>query len=205
MIRPVREIVQVPTYGPISIVALYKGVDDLGPFEYLQRLASPNIGSDVETTKLARIYSENESRFCDLLARMISQPIDALISPPSGRFELITAYRDAISKYNPGAVDFSPSISRQGGSRSSFGDSIDVLEADLNYTPNGVENDCRRLVVVDDIFATGTTVAAVLRKLHSNGLPGCCEVICACPLWKVSKVPSDEFIQLVEDRLKDLI
>jgi glutamine phosphoribosylpyrophosphate amidotransferase len=92
-------------------------------------------------------------------------------------------YRQAITGKISTATDLTSRITRTGTTFAGQGATLQAVVAGLNYAPFGQECAIARLVVVDDTFTTGTTVAAIVEVLRKHGLPAECDVIVACPLW----------------------
>jgi hypothetical protein len=141
------------------------------------------VNPDPEQTESARKYHRNKQHYFPMLARAVPGPVDAILSPPSSMSWQAEPYRSALADRYPSAIDLSPAVSRHCGARSGSGAALEEVLACLSYAPSGREKDFRRLVIVDDTFATGTTAAALVTLLRDHGLPEACEVILACPLW----------------------
>lgn len=57
-----------------------------------------------------------------------------------------------------------------------------TLEA-ITYNADGTEKQIKHLVVLDDIFATGATVDAVVNRLHQAGMPKNTQITVVAPLF----------------------
>lgn len=168
----------------IQVVALHKG-KDTGPFSYLQGMRQGTlnlISKDPEQTEAARSYHRNKNSYADSLANAIDGPIDAVISPPSDHPEQAEFYRQAIVAKHLVSTDLTPRLSRSGEIRAGHGATLDEVIAGLSYEGEGDECSLKHIIIVDDTFATGTTVAAVIAVLRKHGLTQTCTIIVVCPL-----------------------
>ncbi len=182
------EVVRVPLGAPrlgVRVIALRKSVDP-GEFEYLQGMKSGHlkrVNPDPEQTECSKKYDRNKQDHFRRLADAVPSSSDAILSPPSRRAGLIEPYRRAIATRHPGAIDLTGAVSRQGEVCAGEGATHDDLRASLSYNPCGREANFRRGVIVDDIFNTGSTAAAIATLLRDHGVAEGCEIIFACPLW----------------------
>lgn len=184
------ETITIPLYDPnarlsVRVIALHKS-KSAGPFGYLQGTRQGTlkaIKADPEDTEVAKAYHRNEKRYFTMLANAVPTSADAVISPPSRMAWQAEPYREAILTRNSNATDLTSRLTRKGTTFAGEGATVPAVAAGLNYIPTGQENKIGRLVIVDDTFTTGTTVAAVVELLRQHGLPSECEIIVACPLW----------------------
>jgi hypothetical protein len=185
------EIVQIPRSTgkfEVRVIALYRG-NDPGPFAYLQGLRTgtlKRVKADPEDTEAAKNYRRNLDDYCTRLAAAIPEPVDAILSPPSDLPWQAEPYRKAITSKHPRAIDLTEALQRSGPARAGRGASLQEVIKSLTYAASGCEGAFRRLLIVDDTFSVGTTVAAVIELLQAHGLPETCEIIVACPLWLVT-------------------
>jgi predicted amidophosphoribosyltransferase len=96
---------------------------------------------------------------------------DAVIMAPSSRDDA-KPYADAILKRLNSSSDLSERLSRTGKVKAADAETTgEMLVQDLTYRGAGDEPGIKSLVIVDETFATGKTVAAMLAVLRANGLP----------------------------------
>jgi hypothetical protein len=186
----------------VRVIALHKGKDG-GPFAYLQGTRSgllKAIKADPEETEAARAYHRNKTHYVEMLATAMPMEADAVISPPSRMPWQAEPYKQAILERNPRATDLTPQLTRTGNAFSGEGATVEAVADGLNYAPTGKESRIRRLVIVDDIFTTGTTATAIVEALRAQGLPSECEIIVASPLWLDSVQPRTSDSNATDDR-----
>lgn len=104
------------------------------------------------------------------------------IRPPSSRNDA-DPYLAAILRDHPAATDASPYLERVGDVRAGEDPTVEALMGSwrLQDVP-GLES-FSDLLVVDDVFSRGTTVAAVVRVLRDAGLRATVPVNVFVPLW----------------------
>jgi hypothetical protein len=186
----IRQITEVPFQNAeleITVLALHRGRSDLGAFSYLQGIRSGVLarvrGGDPETSAVAISYHAMKCIYYQGLADLVDFEPDAILTPPTSRPELSTPYFDAVYSKHKNAVDLTTRFSRLPSATAGTGTSVDEFISQLTYVPSGDESRFKTLLIVDDVLARGTTVAAIVRKLREFGLPLECKIFVACPLW----------------------
>jgi hypothetical protein len=113
--------------------------------------------------------------------------VGLIIRPPSSRNDA-DPYLAAILRDHPAATDGSPHLKRVSDVRAGRDPTVEALMGSwrLQDIP-GLES-FSDLLVVDDVFSRGTTVAAVVRVLRDAGLRAAVPVSVFVPLW-VQKPP----------------
>jgi len=100
---------------------------------------------------------------------------DAVVSPPSSRSDALP-YRLAINAHR-GAHDLTANFSRRGEVRIGANDTtMKQAVAELSYSPDGTEAAITSLLIVDDVLASGRTVAAIVHHLLDAGMHPDCAV-----------------------------
>ena len=131
----------------------------------------------------ALAYFGMEPHYADQFAMLIDADWDATVSPPSSTTSA-KAYLKPIAA-RARATDWSGRFEPIKDVKSS-GDpppALDELIASLSYKRGKDEGSATSLLFVDDVFATGRTLAAVLHHLRQAGLPRICKIGAAAPLW----------------------
>lgn len=108
-------------------------------------------------------------------------PFQAMISPPSSRGDA-KMLRDEIRKICS-IPDLSGCFTRKDEIRAAYSGTVDDLVQEFVYKTSGVEAGLQNILIVDELVATGKTVAAVLRHLRMNGLPTGCKIVVAAYGW----------------------
>lgn len=164
--------------GRATLVYLAKS-PNLGAFTPLQSLRS---GAMKPNSLVAQQYFAMERFHAARLAAQLSKNWDAVAAPPSSRL-WAGPYLDAAKKLHA-AVDLTPRFTRSGSVRSSEPTtSLDEVVASLSYKPGGDESAFRSILFIDDVIASGKTVAAIVRLLRQHGVPFGAVLQVAAPLW----------------------
>lgn len=145
-----------------------------------------NIGrGHPENTEIATSYRNMERRYADQLASELpEQAFDAILSPPS-RYNHAAAYRDSARML--AARDITSRFRKEGSTLSGAGGKLEKILSELSYDAHGDEGCLHSVLIVDDTFCTGRTVAAVITRLLEAGVPPDCSFTVAVPLWAVPK------------------
>lgn len=116
-------------------------------------------------------------------AAQIGGTWQTVVAPPSSN-DLAKPYLSAILERSS-AIDLTPRFTRAGAIRSSDDPSPTLAElaASIAYAPRSDESGLNSLLFIDDVFASGRTLAALLLHLRTSGLPANCTVHAAAPLW----------------------
>jgi hypothetical protein len=171
-----------PSYRDIKIHYLCKGhkLADCGAIFYLQFIRnSGRIGSGAS---LEESYNLWLNKFTTQFAELLVEQFDTVLSPPS-RYKHAAPYRDAYLNKFHGTVDLTWSFHSAKSVLAGESPSLEDLIGDIEFVSSGNVSTIKTLLIIDDIFSRGRTVAAVLTHLHQAGLPKTCKVEVACPLW----------------------
>lgn len=108
------------------------------------------------------------------LVAEVQQPgiqFDAVLRIASSGIDAVP-YMTALCAAFPGITDLTPNLTRKGRVRAANGKTTlaDLIE-EFEYTPSGAEVSFKSLLIVDETYATGKSVAAVLEHLRGAGLP----------------------------------
>jgi hypothetical protein len=185
--------VSIPFDEPLMTATLHylceqAGDNECGGLMYLQGVRSRTLVAisptgNPEDTAVARTYHGMRRQFVSQLIAQLHGPFAAIVSPPSRYPEHAEPYRLGVQERFPDALDLTHRFSRasevSSGSNASF---VDVCTA-LTYVPAGDEVDISSIIVVDDIFARGRTIAALVLKLRQSGFAVGAPITIACPLW----------------------
>ena len=169
-------------------IAYLRKHDDPGEFSYIQGICSGRLKrfTDFENLQVSVDYRRNLPNFTSGLAELLKSPFDAVLSPPSRHPELAQPYFGALLPSSPKAVDLSGNFSRKSGSRSGDGRTYQEVFDGLSYDPKGCESALGSVLIVDDIFYSGNTAAAIIAHLQRAGTPAPCRFTVACPYWRQS-------------------
>jgi hypothetical protein len=159
-----------------------------GGLMYLQgirtgSLAAVSPSGRPEDAAESRTYSSLRDRHVARLTVEVSEPVLAVISPPSRHSELTLPYRDAVKKRFPHATDLTDRFKRAENVSAGESASLTDLVNALTYHPGGDEGTFSSLLIIDDVFARGRTAAALVKRLREAGLPENCTITIAAPLW----------------------
>jgi adenine/guanine phosphoribosyltransferase-like PRPP-binding protein len=108
---------------------------------------------------------------------------DAILCPQSRRPQFQGFALEATAKYHECknlTGRFKKASDIQAGTD---GTSYEMLENILEYTPGDDEKCLKRILILDDLVASGKTIAAYCSKLSDNGVPADCEFVVVAPLW----------------------
>lgn len=148
-------------------------------FGALQSLRSGLMRSDSD---LAKQYLAMAPFYGRQFAAQVNGAWQAVVSPPSSN-GFAKPYLTAILE-RTNALDLTPRFTRAGAVRSSADPppTLEELAASISYAPEADESGIRSLLFIDDVFASGRTLAAILQHLRKSGLPADCTVQAAAPL-----------------------
>lgn len=166
-----------------KIVYLKKS-PDMGWLSALQGLRSKTMKCDSEA---AREYKSLTWKYAKQLRAEVQGSFDAMIVPPSTHDRAMPYAQELVECCH---VDITKRFKRAHGTRSGDGCSITQLMSAVSFSPIGDEANFKKILIVDDIVASGNTVAVIVDKLKSAGMPNQAAVWVACPLWLPSGVPS---------------
>lgn len=171
---------------------------------------------EFENEHTEQLYRGNEKLFVSSLASTVQKTgkaVQVVVSPPSRHASDIQPYRDEIqSQFS--AVDVTEHFASKSKKQVlATGDSsLADIEDDLQVTNQGAIRaalrDAERICIVDDVYATGKTATAIIRKLDALA-SGPLDYIVACPLWVDDESPGAKEIRksqkLVKDKLPDML
>ncbi|RCK43645.1 hypothetical protein TH25_21070 [Thalassospira profundimaris] len=145
---------------------------NLGDLLYLQSIRSGRID---ENSSIAVSYramlSVNAQRLADFVVHT-GVEFDVVAMAPSSRDDAVPYHECIMNRLCATDISerFSKSKSTQSGSSGSS--QQDVVDA-ITYMAEGDEGVFRNLLIVDDSFASGKTIAAMLYHLRKAGLNNC--------------------------------
>ena len=163
----------------VSLVYLGRTSQPRCVFTYLQNVKTGRTQPLPEQLYFKNL-SEYATRFAEEVAKLA--PFDALLVPPTRRFDLVKPYADAVCKRLPGVADLTAVLGRDDAA--SFGRArsyAEVQDAIHLKDPNADLFAVRRLLVIDDVYARGFTVSAI-RDLFAKAGGVADGVVVACPL-----------------------
>ena len=128
---------------------------------------------------------EYEAHLGELVETLVSGlrgPFDIIVSPPSDH-DFATPFRRAFFARHEDADDFTPYVGRTQGAAQAGAAGTTLLDviAGLRCEPLPERATAASLLVVDDIFEGGKTVAALLHVMREAGLRTRAVTV-ACPL-----------------------
>ena len=161
----------LPTGEQIDLIFL-RDWNNIGELLYLQSIRSGRID---ENSSIATLYKGMFGINCQRLADFTAHSgieFDAIAKAPSSRDDA-APYHDCILQRTC-ANDISERFLKSESSRSGSPGSSqqDVIDA-ITYMAEGDEGSIQNLLIVDDSFASGKTIAAMLHHLRSAGLNNC--------------------------------
>jgi hypothetical protein len=144
-------------------------------------LQSIRSGLMTEEHDLAKTYHRYERYYArDLAVLLKNLNFDAIVSPPSTHPD-VKVYLKALRKRK--ILDLSGRFSRNGITKAATADFLRDLIDEFKYSASGDESKIKSLLIVDDLVASGNTIAAVLDHLEKAGLPDDCQITVAAPVW----------------------
>ncbi len=175
-----------PRYKVKLIYLGKQGPNKPSPLSYLQSIRSGVLaaasGNKPEETTIAMAYHNKLDEYTARLASEVPVPNMAIFSPPS-RFTHALPYREAMINIWPDIVDLTSRFKRDEKYPSGQNATSDEIFNNLQYEATGYESSFTTVLVVDDIFSRGRTVAAAIEKLRQAGVGDDCDFTVACPLW----------------------
>jgi pyrimidine operon attenuation protein/uracil phosphoribosyltransferase len=145
-------------------------------------------GRLAEGSATAQTYKSMERFHASSLAKMVKHSVpefDTVVSPPSKRSDA-DVYRNEIVT-RAGSRDLTARFSRKGKINAANASSFEEVVDEFEYQFGGDETETKSLLIVDESFASGRTVASVLDHLRKAGLPGDCAVYVAVAAWLVDE------------------
>jgi predicted amidophosphoribosyltransferase len=171
----------LPTGENVTVVYLGRG----GSAHILYYLHKVRRG--LATDRDRDTYKNMESTYSMRLAEFVATAVpdaDAIIQIPSSRDDADPYLLKLLTRIKS-LENLSGSITRAGKVKAADDDTtVEQLVADLTYRATGKEVEIRSLVILDETYGTGKSVAALLQVLRANGLrgPSECKVTVAVAL-----------------------
>lgn len=172
------EDVTLPTGERVDIASLCRFDEtqpssSCGDVMYLQRMRRGD-------ESLRESYQANEARYVSIFALHVGGKFDAVVSPPS-KYAFAVPYRRRFVE-RLGVPDLTPFVHRREDAKESgAGATIDDVVRGLTVDALPLLRQPAALLVVDDIYEEGKTVAALLHVLRAAGVE-IGRVVVAAPL-----------------------
>lgn len=182
--------VSVPMIGgaeaQVEVAFLVRGADPK-PFEHIQRARNGTyeaLNLLPDQTEGERIYIARAKQFAPTLASHLPTiTFDAIVSPPSS-FKHAEPFRAFLT--DRARMDLTGRFHRSAPVRSGEGATVTEITSAMTYVRGGDESSIHSLLIVDESFHTGRTIAGILSHLRDAGLPEDCRVVLACAFWSVA-------------------
>ncbi|HEX8253146.1 MAG TPA: hypothetical protein VF846_08375 [Thermoanaerobaculia bacterium] len=171
------EGVSLPTGEIVRVASLCRtrGENDCGHLAHLRR-------SRRGDESLVAEYEANLQQSVEQLVSGLDRTFDVIVSPPSDH-PFAGPYREAFFARHEDADDFTPYVSRvhDAAQAGAAGTTLLDVIAGLRCDPLPTHATAASLLIVDDIFEGGKTVAALLHVMREAGLRTRAVTV-ACPL-----------------------
>lgn len=156
-------------------------------FQYLQGIRSGVLAvlepPDPEDGPTAQQYKGALPQLAtDLASAFPPNTFDSVVSPPSSRVDA-SPYRAAFLVQHSGARDLTTCFSNPSGTKAGPSGPFDALFGAIQFDSPAIHGTPRSVLIVDDIFKTGNTVAALIRHLMTLAGASNTTFSIACPLW----------------------
>lgn len=167
----------IPTGEQIDVLALrqWPGLDDMVYLQSVRRGMTDDHPIAKQYHNMRKVYPFHSA---EIVAKSGIQ-FDSIVRPRSSRHDAEPYFNAIAGKIQ--LRDFSDSFTRRGDVKSADSPPLEALIADLEYHPNGMEKDIRSLLIVDEFFASGASVAVILHHLRTAGMPIDARVTVAVP------------------------
>ncbi len=184
--------VDVPIAQPRFAVSLYY-LGTLPPYghalEYLQYVRQPERLKIIENATIHDYGSEYLELLPELtldLIALVSEAVkpDAIAGVPSSR-TLVKPYLEACRGRFIEAEDLTPRFTRHGTARATESRSFEEILDSIVYQGPRLGH-VHSVLIVDDLLASGSTVAAMITRLRNAGMPVDAKVSAAVPLRVLS-------------------
>ncbi len=181
-------IVPLPTGENVQLFYLERQAVPQGPLAYLHHIRNPRtksmLGLDGVEETYGRVYRASLSRFTQEYGHWSEERETGLIvSPPSSRQDA-EPYRKAILSAHERVHDITQFFTKQPNVKAI--QPTTTLQELIAAIETVAELDLKifkEVVIVDELFSRGTTIAAMLHHLREAGLPKEAEVLVCAPLW----------------------
>lgn len=136
----------------------------------------------IRAPSTAELYKIWLPKYQTMLVRQLEESgmeFDAVVSPPSSGNDA-QPYREAILQRWP-VLDLSPAFSRKNVIKASRAETTvdDLVDNEFVHVPTGDESQIKSILIVDEAFATGKSVAAIIELLRRAGMPADAKVAVA--------------------------
>jgi hypothetical protein len=185
------EVLSIEVDGLATEVSLRFLAEYTGPSSsdsvlvFLQRVRIPSLTKAYpeQMEHLEREYTKHLPLLTDQFRRLIQDlDPDLIAAAPTSRPNLLDPYFTVIREAFPNALDVSARFAKRhhaaATTAKTFGEVYDATLYSGPALPAGI----RTVLLVDDVFAKGATVTAVIRRLREAGLDHNISTTLACPL-----------------------
>jgi hypothetical protein len=146
-------------------------------------------------SQFRRPYYQARSSYRDEFVHWVERarcPVDVIACCPSSRNEgifYLGPLANAIRAVNCEALDLSSHFAKERGYKVGVGASWDAAFSKVTFTFEGLLSSARRVLILDEVWAQGTTVGIVLSRLLQAGVPASASVIVLMALKVVQREP----------------
>lgn len=172
----------------VQLIYLQKQEVAKGPLAYLHHIRNPRtlkiLGEDGIEHTYGIPYQKSLHSFTKEYENWSKEhPIELIVSPPSSRQDA-RPYREAILEQQAGPLDITRHFNKSTSVKSIHPATTlnDLIAAITHYALPDLGG-YRGVLIVDELFSSGNTIAAMLHHLCSAGLSIDAEVLVCAPLW----------------------
>jgi hypothetical protein len=170
----------------LRYLAKYTGPSRPDPvLVYLHRVRIPSLvrAYPDAVANLERQYQDAIPQLTKgFVALLAGEQIDLIVATPSSRRDVVP-YHEAVRAAYPGALDLTDAFRKAPTVSATTATSSEAVDRAITTEPVEVPPTARRVLIVDDIFSSGRTAAAIVARLRANGLQPNATVLIAAPLW----------------------
>lgn len=177
---------QIPIPAELRYLLQYSGpVTPLPVLAYLQRVRMPALTRN-HPEMIEWLEKQYHAALPQLLetfsALLASERIDLIVAVPSSRQD-VDPYRAAVVSTHAEALDLSATFRKNPEIAATTATSRDAVDQAITCDSIVVPATATRVLILDDIFSSGRSAAAVIARLRERGLNPKATVIIAAPLW----------------------
>jgi hypothetical protein len=185
------EVVSIEVDGLATEVSLRFLAEYTGPspsdsvLVFLQRVSITSLTKAYpeHMQYLEREYSKHLSLLTDQFRRLIDDlNPDLIAAAPTSRPDLLSPYFSVVREAFPRAVDVSAKFTKQRSAAATTAKTFGEVYDATVYSGPALPAEMKTVLLVDDVFAKGATVSAMIRRLREAGLDHNTSATVACPL-----------------------